>query len=327
MKKIFFSICALAAVVSCSKSEVIDAPNVGQVIAFDTYFGKAATKALAYETADLRKDGFQVLAFDHKTGETADYTVDAWHTFGLTYSEPSWSYGNVPVYWPANGNEVDFFTYPTVNGVSRNSEKTGFTFTVNETPTAQVDLVAALASLNKTAASGAVKFTFKHLLSRVAFVLENTGASAITVSSVKLYGDFFADGSVDLTADELAIVAGTAKTKETVTFGDESAEMAAYELMGSTAFTGTGYILPDSANADNKYMMLIPAEAKGIAVTYKIAGDDTEYIVTKRFATPVVLAASAAYKFTLKVSTDAIEFEVTDSLDWSDEVAGNTVTL
>ena len=219
MKKIFFSICALAAVVSCSKSEVIDAPNVGQVIAFDTYFGKAATKALAYETADLRKDGFQVLAFDHKTGETADYTVDAWHTFGLTYSEPSWSYGNVPVYWPANGNEVDFFTYPTVNGVSRNSEKTGFTFTVNETPTAQVDLVAALASLNKTAASGAVKFTFKHLLSRVAFVLENTGASAITVSSVKLYGDFFADGSVDLTADELAIVAGTAKTKETVTFG------------------------------------------------------------------------------------------------------------
>ena len=330
MKKFFFSIVALAAIATgCSMSEVENNPGANTPISFDTYFGKAATKAVAYQTEDLRGDGFTVFAYDHADGETPDYTADAWHTFDLTFADPSWSYGNVPVYWPANGNKVDFFTYPTVNGVSLNSEKTGFTFAVSNTPTEQVDLVAALASLNQTAANGAVQFTFKHLLSRVAFVLENTGASAITVSSVKLYGNFFAEGSVKLIDDELAIVAGTAKTEETFRFDGESedATMASYELMGATPFTGTGYILPDSANADNKYMMLIPAEAKGIAVTYSIDGDASSYIVTKRFATPVVLAASSAYKFTLKVSTDAIEFQVTDSLDWGAEVAGNTVTL
>ena len=74
MKKFFFSICALASIVSCSKSEVINAPGAGQEIAFDTYFGKAATKALAYKTANLHADGFQVLAFDHAVNQAADYT-------------------------------------------------------------------------------------------------------------------------------------------------------------------------------------------------------------------------------------------------------------
>ena len=315
MKKFFFSIVALAAIATgCSMSEVENNPGATTPISFDTYFGKAATKAAAYEQANLREDGFTVYAYDHAADAVANYS-SAWETFELKY-RTSWDYEGDRVYWPSNGNQVDFF--PTPKGATLEEGQTEFAFTVEESPAAQVDLVAALASLNQSASvtNSAVKFEFKHLLSRVAFYLQITGSDPVTVSSVKLYGDFASAGNVDLKAETLEIVPTTDKTAEPVTFdnAEESTQLAAYSLLTEEVE------MTESAYISTEYMMLIPAEVKGIAITYAIGNNESTKVA--RAFEAYELEASKAYKFTFVVSSDAISFEVADNFSWGEEING-----
>lgn len=81
MKKIYISLLALSvAAVSCTKSELVQTPDLGgQEISFDTYLGKAPmTKATSANLAALQAEskGFDVKAFIH-SGEPFPSTFDA----------------------------------------------------------------------------------------------------------------------------------------------------------------------------------------------------------------------------------------------------------
>lgn len=96
MKKIYISLIALSvAAISCTKSELVQAPDLGgQEISFDTYLGKAPmTKATSADIATLQTagKGFDVKAFIHsgtakpQTFATADvYMYKAVYWAGAT---------------------------------------------------------------------------------------------------------------------------------------------------------------------------------------------------------------------------------------------------
>ena len=134
MKKIYISLIALSvAAISCTKSELVQTPDLGgQEISFDTYLGKAPmTKATSADIATLQTagKGFDVKAFIHsgtakpQTFTTADiYMEKAVYWKGATSTEFSYADDKETIWYifsdaaeqpDLSGNTFDGETIPT----------------------------------------------------------------------------------------------------------------------------------------------------------------------------------------------------------------------
>ena len=129
MKKIFFSICALAAVVvGCNKSEMVNAPGRGVEIDFNAYFAKAPlTKAISADADYLKTftseatPAFHVNGFLHTeiTGTGAPAAEGGAATIqdsDLTTISVSNAYMNKNVWWDVDDEDATKGTwdYPGV---------------------------------------------------------------------------------------------------------------------------------------------------------------------------------------------------------------------
>lgn len=134
MKKIYITLIALSvAAISCTKSELVQAPDLGgQEISFDTYLGKAPmTKATSADIATLQTDGkgFDVKAFIHsgtakpQSFTTAEiYMEKAVYWKGATSTEFSYADDKETIWYifsdaaeqpDLSGNTFDGETIPT----------------------------------------------------------------------------------------------------------------------------------------------------------------------------------------------------------------------
>ena len=298
MKKIFFSICALAAIVSCSKSEVIDAPGAGQAISFDTYVGQAAvTKATSVDTKEaLQGAGFMAHSFNatdntyHKSFNN-EYVSDG--------DSGNWSYGSVE-YWP--NYALDFVAYGKTATVTESDDHKTITYDVPAVVADQKDLIVAPYQKGKTYESGVVEFEFVHMLSRIGYSVNVIGSNAVVISDVTLSGSFHTKGDVDLYTATPTIV------------GNGDAANTAYKLFAenqSYTFTpaegaNTNIFVGEEAN---RYMMIIPGDADDykVSVTYQIG---SETAVTKDFelGADFKFEAGKSYDFKFTVATNAIVF-------------------
>lgn len=186
MKKIFIAVLAVAALASCSKEQTVNV-NQGEAISFENAFVDNATRATDLTTTNLQdfgvygtvaKGGNTALIFDntkvYKSGDVFKY--------------------DVPQYWIAAADYTFTAIAPYTETLwSYDPETTTLSFN-NETAAAEQDVLLAYAAKTTDAVLTAdntqpVAFTFKHILSKVAFKFENTfadGNTTLDVYNVKI---------------------------------------------------------------------------------------------------------------------------------------------
>lgn len=270
---------AIAAMVGCSKSEVVDNPNGdgNTPIKLKTFVGKAVKAA---ETTTDNLTSFQMEAYT----TTAAYPgADAPTSFisSAVTTPSSWTYTG-PQYWPQS-LKVSFFAYAPTTGVTYAAPAAAgwpsFTYTVAETEANQADLIVAQrTSQEATSNGGSVALTFNHALSQILFKAKCASADfTAVVKTIELSG----------IQNEGTYTFATSETEGTAIEGSWSgvkgAEGYAYLTNGTAAITSAG----EAITGTNGALMLMPQTLTGaklkVVYTVTIGSGDSEqsFDVTK----------------------------------------------
>lgn len=190
MKKIIFGAMAAAALLACSKEQVLEKNQAGNEISYSIQTDNQ-TKASAVYCQNFLMEEFTVYA------TYKNETVNKWYYNDVIRDNgTSWE-GTTTRYWSADGTH-DF--YAIVNGeMTVGANPTTVPTVVNFTPEANVanqkDLLYAVA-FDKSRADQTVTLNFRHALSQVEFRAKNTNEklhviiSGVTVGQVPSTGTF-----------------------------------------------------------------------------------------------------------------------------------------
>ncbi len=376
MKKSFFlGFIAFAALtmMSCTNDETTAALFEDNAIEFGSYAGRAPQKAPGLLNNVSLKD-FGVFASYTEQKQWAAAEADATMNFmfnqKVEHDGTSWVY-TPKKYWPAGNTTgvkakqyISFFAYApywadnsksvhTVSEVSTNTDKgcpkVKFVLPPSTTAAALVDLSAAVATDqykdDATADDNKVKFTFKHVLSRLNFVAkldrEAFGSAAanktkinITNVAIEAQGTAYTEGIFNFsddasnapgywsdqkgTAASTIVVDGILDKKAATELGDYQTEGVSLKDGNRVAlFSANNYLyfIPGSKIADIKVTFTYDI------VTYDdaVAGD---YTVSHEKKTVSLTGADLAqgtayvYVFTFKLQEIVVEAEVSDA--WAD---------
>lgn len=300
---------AIAAMVGCSKSEVVDNPNGdgNTPIKLKTFVGKAVKAA---ETTTDNLTSFQMEAYT----TTAAYPgADAPTSFisSAVTTPSSWTYTG-PQYWPQS-LKVSFFAYAPTTGVTYAAPAAAgwpsFTYKVAETEANQADLIVAQrTSQDATSNGGKVALTFNHALSQILFKAKCASADfTAVVKTIELSG----------IQNEGTYTFATSETEGTAIEGSWSgvkgAEGYAYLTNGTAAITSAG----EAITGTNGALMLMPQTLTGaklkVVYTVTIGSGDSEqsFDVTKE---NVELAGTWApgmkYTYDLTLVSDATAISI-----------------
>lgn len=342
MKKvIFLSVIALAAAVSCSKSEVVDTKFESEAIGFDTYLGRdAQTKASVADAASLQvAKGGGIGIYGFYTGDAAEGWTEATTANLLVnenlYYNGAWTYDNL-AYWTNTEDQYTFLAYAPY-GHAKVTAPVGtvanpaITYEVDTDLANQTDLLYSNNAKNVTKAecttngTTAVSFQFQHALSRLSVQAnavmydKTTGQTAtsattefdnlFTITNITIKGKFNTKGSLNLNTGEW--------TPDTPT-GDTT-----YDLV-TTAQQLDGDF--HNFSADDNYLMMIPttfsATNKAIlSVTYKInykGAESAEITKDVEITTDFVKGTAYTIKITLqRDENNAIIFNVQSVDGWN----------
>ena len=353
MKKvIFLSAIALAAAVSCSKSEVVDTKFESETIGFDTYIGRdAQTKATIADAASLQVAkgggigiyGFYTATTDWKATTAAKLLSNE----NLYYADNAWKYDAVK-YWTNETDKYTFFAYAPYgneNIVAPTGEVAdpAITYTVVNDLKQQTDLLYSNNAENVTKTSctkdgtTAVPFQFKHALSRLsvkakAVMYDLSGAVVNTPAANQKYDNIFTITDITLTGKfnttgTLTLSSGLwTPVKPTATTTYDLVDVASKELNAEF----------HDFSASANYLMLIPTDfsaegnAANLNVTYTITyAGATSAPITKPLTIATKFEPGKAYSINLILQRDknnAITFTVESIEGWGSET-GNDVTV
>lgn len=349
MKRFFFSLIALsAAVIGCTKSELLDTPGLQSAeVSFSPYTGRTPmTKATAIvQASGLAADGgFYVYGYLNQTAGTTTNTSVYLDNKHVTSADGSnWSYGNKVVYWPeaSSKSTLSFVAYsanawgadhePDAANESAKDDnivwvdgKVGeeFIFTVPDAMNNQVDLLATAmqenlslnSSNDKVSSTGQVKLNFHHLLSRVGFKVQTSTSKPVTITGITLKGNMLSQGTLNLVNG----AKGEAIPALTPT-GTKAVKEYSY-LTEATTISGANTEAKPIYGTTPKYLMLLPHSTlaaddglgsdHSIVVSYKVGDSNYENHVSSRLDIGFEFAPGKAYEFILKLSTSALSFEV-----------------
>lgn len=336
MKKvIFLSAIALAAAVSCSKSEVVDTKFGNEAIGFENYLGRdAQTKADAASVASLAADG-GIGIYGYYTGDPANEWVDKSNANLLknehltsTDNGVTWSYTNT-AYWTNDTDEYTFFAYAPYGKATASQPEGGnpqIEYTLPQTLANQVDLVYSNNNKNITKRES-VALTFSHALARLsvtANAVEYADGLTFTVTDIAISGPFNTKGTFDLAEGEWLSTSTPAT--------------APYDLTSTTGqlLTADPYKFSE---VEKNYMMMIPTDfsaeketvdgkdvyknAAKLTVTYTMTYKGaTSKPVTKDVYITTPFEQGNAYVIKLTLQRDeanAIKFSVTSIAGWGTE--------
>lgn len=248
---------------------------------------------------------------------------------------------------------------------------TQFTYTVSDLVSDQEDLIVADSLERSSQNGAAVNLQFQHLLSKVGFSLQTNQQNVVvvTIKKVELKGNFFKTGTVNMLkkGDDLKVATtGEATSTSYSLFGElgtdnsiVSYDPAATEGADYLCFQGAS-VGPDtstpiyashtlttvveegvktdetiaenaSADANNRYMMLIPCtpgttgSKATIDVIYQLT-DAEEQKAKVELPESFVFEKGKGYEFVLKVSTMAVSFQV-EVIDWATGTVDASYTL
>ena len=354
MKKvIFISALAIAAAVSCTKSDIVDT-KFNEAISFENYIGRdAMTKAAVTDNGNI--DEVTIGLYGYYTGAkkwdaagVANPAANLWSNDALAYAEAAgekaagW-YTEEEKYWTNASDWYSFLAYApmaadnngvSVAGTAANDVNVTYTTPVADGKlTTSVDLLyAQVVNTNKVASVG---LQFKHALSRVTVKAKapgNTMGIQFDVKNVTLSGTFNTTGTLNLATAKAAattdaadagwsVVAETGKTQAAYVFYNDTKGATIEGGVATDALTETAV---DYAGEDN-YLMMIPTDFTGtLSVTYTTIYEGNESnTMTKELPIATNFKMGKAYAITLAFEPvlDVIKFNVTvDEWGTEDEV-------
>lgn len=321
MKKIVFSILAMAAMAACATEDTIVAPQ-GDEIAFGNPFVDNSVRATSatdpsYTTTSLQK--FNVYGAVNGVNIFAGAEVT-----GTVGSNAAWTLatGTPAQYWIAGAN----YTFDAVVDATRvEKDAAGLPVYLEYTANGSTDMLhnRVTTTGKPTTNGGMVAFGFKHLLSKVKFTVENTTASAATnyqyiIKNIKIT-NAYASGKYAVVDQKDGDVVTTAAGNW---FGCVPAGVHVVEnLTVASASTQVG----------EKELLLIPGASVGVSFEVEIQMDNgTEWVTipmdasayNKTYTNVATLEANKAYNFKVVVGLgDEIKFTATALDSWEN---GNT---
>ena len=271
MKKIFFSLLAIAAIASCAKTEAVyeGADSEIKLVPVTALQTKANVLAAIDGTEYPTAENFDVYGY-WKNGDDSNYTDGASYFGGaVEFTNKGNYWGGVKTYyWPKNGT-LRFAAYsPSSLDVDHNQEGDTFTKTgyVQPSNTAETyDFLVAPTSAPYTAMTAAEKVSvvFEHALSWITIKVVAKDAVAQEVFTIK---NITING-VNTKADFEASMLG----KEMVDYESWSnwgtpAEYVVFN--GEQAVTGEATVIEDTAAGT----LVIPQETTSLTVTFDQKG-------------------------------------------------------
>lgn len=264
MKKFYvFAAVAIAALASCTKSEVVYNQEQ-QEIGFRQFTG-AMTKADPSTTA--LPTGTSMGVFSYLNGTQTAYFENA--KFVNKSGTTKWG-GEDPRYWPLQGT-LDFVLYAPhqTSGATYTPSTKVLNVTIADNSTAQTDYLYGKDFYVNTAKpatpSNGVPVVLKHALSKVTIAAKANAASIFTVTSI-LLKNTIQKGSYTVTyttdADDFT---------SSVTGSTDANEKKDMEYVSSES----GWSLAaDFSNDNTASKLVVPSNQTSILITYKMAGSD-----------------------------------------------------
>ncbi len=276
MKKvIFISALAIAAAVSCTKSDIVDTKFGNDVIGFESYIGRAAqTKAAVINDGNITEEVIGLYGFYTGTDPFAGDTSipNLWDNKTLTHGDAGWTPDGTK-YWTNSSDNYSFLAYApyatgkTGNGlVASNGANPTVTYTVPATITSQKDVLYAnpITDMKRgeTDTPPTVGLTMKHALSRIAIKAnEKHPDYSYTITALSLTGTFVKENTFSLVESKWATATGA---EETYNFVVNNAVVDATN--GGNAEADPVQFV-DCTGAD--YLMVIPTTVTEAILTVK----------------------------------------------------------
>lgn len=281
MKKTLLALFAFAALVSCTKDNVLE--NNNEAIGFSKTFIENSVKSVndpSFTDANLFSD-FAVYGFVEGAtlfnGTTVNKTItntelkSVWKYEGTQYWIAGAKYNFCAVAPQTKGGWSDVSSAVVTND-SKQSIKTSLSFTNNGTTDLLYSEVAQIEG--KASDNAQVAFTFNHLLSKVKFSFENgynASSATIKVKNIKIE-NAYTTADVDLTStsttwknhatDELDLEFGMA-TDDEATDAKENVEVA-YAFGKVYESQNERFLIPGAVPTQT----VNPNEVKGYKVTF-----------------------------------------------------------
>lgn len=326
-KTLFISVIALAAAISCTKSEVVDSKFGKEQIGFETYLGKdAATKASVESINTIGTVG----VYGYYLGATDSYdaaTSDAnlWNPLTLVVNEQGVAQqptGNDIRYWTNATDYYAFLAYAPKDEVSVTAGTNGENPTISYAD--NVDILCAEPQTSRTKGDGTVNLKLEHKLARITVKARATaGNFDYHIKSISIKGTFYTEGKLPLASPNNWInLTSTANTEYTF-------PTVAADALPKPATTGQTVDYKDYAGTDN-YHMVIPVvasqHAAQLTVVYStsyMAGDrkieSVDY--TKSFTINNDFEMGNAYAISLEfvqATDNQINFSVSET-QWTEQ--------
>ena len=317
MKKILFSVLAMAAFAACSNEEQIAAPK-GEAITFGAFVDNSVRAATAVDPS------YTAATLDHFDVYGAVNGVnifDGDEVTGSVGSNIAWTFTDVNTetqYWISGAN----YTFDAVvDATVVECDGAGLPLYLEYTADGKTDMLydRVTTTGKPVENNGLVSFAFTHLLSKVKFTVENTTAEEadnyryviknITITNAYASGNY---AVVDQTIDETTVYANT-------WFG----------LVGGTHTIDPLTVASAKTEVGASEVLLIPGASVGVSFTVDIQMyNGSEWVSIpmdnsqKTIANVVTLEANKAYNFKVTLGLgDPIQFTATALDAWEN---GNT---
>ncbi len=345
MKKTILAVLALASVVACNKSEVLEvAPQ--KAISFGNPFVENATKAIDPSWSNTKVfESFNVYGTITNTATPAA-TANIFNAVEVTRITPPaitsgdkglndyvWGYAESSIQYWVPGNSYKFAAVVGGTGVTVNTTDAGYHMpeTIEYDASSQTDLLYAENNYGKFENNSpvCVEFGFNHLLAKAKFTFTNgcPKGYTVTVTNVRIT-NAYADGKY--TVGSTTWAPGT--VKEELTFGNIVNSTETAENVEAVAILSGADNTEKLVYSSNYERLLIPAEytALGIQFSYIITnkeGIEVRKVTDKKASVEITLAAGNSYNFTAEIKEDLtpITFTVTSTGSWTSQ--DQTVTI
>ena len=351
MKKILFFAAAAIMMVGCSSDQVVSEMPQDNAINFGMYFGRdAQSRAAIMKTEDLQNFGVFAYYTDNSNYTEGASTPNFMFDQNVKWNGSAWAYSPLK-YWPnETADRLSFFAYaphtsePNGNialaaGFDKASASApSITYTLNADQSKHVDLLWAAPhyNLQKQTITGDVKFIFKHAMSRIGFksvaVIDESsndnngdiddgthtnsldGNTKITLKSIKLTGNFYQGGTLNL------------KNGEWTNYVDPAATAREYNwtTFANSDVTTTKTVVLN----DEDYLTVLPhtsSQKIQIEVVYTVKTTDTSLAAGYSEVTNTIVSdpfdftfvQGYAYNFVLHVGLTSVKFSA-EVAEWDD---------
>ncbi len=344
MKKILFFAAAAIMMVGCSNDQVVSEMPQDNAINFGMYFGRdAQSRAAIMDLDDLKTQSFGVFAYYTDNSDYVEGTSTPNFMFNQNVKwngTDAWVYSPLK-YWPNEATDkLSFFAYAPhmeqSNGnitlgsfTNASASAPSITYTLDADQSTHVDLLWAAPVENKTkqTTTEKVHFVFKHAMSRIGFksvaVIDESsndangdiddgahpnpldGNTKITLESIKLTGNFYQGGKLNL---------ATGAWSDYVTAASKEYNWYLADFKNNDVTTTKTVVLND-----DKYLTVLPhtsSQQIQIEVVYTVKTTDASLAAGYSEVTNTIVSdpfnftfkQGYAYNFVLHVGLTSVKF-------------------